>query len=264
MEMIYTLPICALMLLIEFAYGYFRRNNTYHDVRDTMASLSLGLGQVLLAVILSSALLAIDMTLYEHRIHTFGNTWYELLLLFLIMDFSFYWWHRASHRSRFFWANHVNHHSSTEYNFSTALRQPFFSPVLRPLFFFYIPWMGFDPKMMVLMGVISLIWGVWSHTKHIGRLGFLEYIIITPSAHRVHHGSNPEYIDKNYGGIFVFWDILFGTYQREVNPVVYGITRNINSYNPLRIIFHEWQALYRDVVQSRSLGEAFLRTFRPP
>jgi sterol desaturase/sphingolipid hydroxylase (fatty acid hydroxylase superfamily) len=264
MEMIYALPIFGLLVLVEFLYGHFKRNNTYHDVKDTAASLSLGLAQVAFTVVLSSSLLAVDYWFYAHRIHTFGNTWYALLLLFLLMEFSFYWWHRASHRVRFLWANHVNHHSSTEYNFSTALRQPVFSPILRPLFYFYLPWLGFDPQMMIVVGVVSLIWGVLSHTKHVGKLGFLEYIFVTPSAHRVHHGSNAEYIDKNYGGIFIFWDILFGTYESERQPVVFGITTNINTYNPIRITFHEWQAWFKDVLWSKSISEAFRSTFLPP
>jgi sterol desaturase/sphingolipid hydroxylase (fatty acid hydroxylase superfamily) len=264
MEMIYALPIFGLLLLLEFLYGYFKKNNTYHDVKDTAASLSLGLAQVSVTVVVSAALLAIDQWFYMHRIFTFGNAWYDFVLLILLMEFSFYWWHRASHRVRFLWANHVNHHSSTEYNFSTALRQPLFSPVLRPLFYFYLPWLGFSPQMIIGVGVVSLIWGVLSHTKHIGKLGFLEYILVTPSAHRVHHGSNSEYIDKNYGGIFIFWDMLFGTYAPEKQPVVFGITTNITSYNPIRITFHEWQAWCRDVWHSRSLSEAFRTTFRPP
>ncbi len=264
MEMIYALPAFALLLLIEFLYGYVKKRNTYNDLKDTAASLSLGITQVIVTIILGSTLLALDNLLYKHRLFEFGSSWHELLVLFLLMDFSFYWWHRASHRIRFFWANHVSHHSSKEYNFSTALRQPVFSPILRPLFYFYIPWLGFDPQLLIVMGSVSLVWGVWSHTKHIGNLGFLECIIVTPSAHRVHHGKNPQYIDKNYGGIFIFWDIFFGTYEKEVNPVEYGLTKDIMTYNFFTIIFHEWQAWYRDVIQSKSLREAFNHTFRPP
>lgn len=264
MEMIYALPAFGLLLLIEFLYGYFNKQNTYHDLKDTVASLSLGMTQVIVTIILASTLLALDNLLYQHRLFEFGNKWYELVLLFLLMDFSFYWWHRASHRVRFLWANHVNHHSSKEYNFSTALRQPVFSSILRPLFYFYIPWLGFDPQLLIIMGSVSLVWGVWSHTKHIGKLGFLEYVIVTPSAHRVHHGKNPEYIDKNYGGVFIFWDILFATYEKEVNPVEYGITKDIKTYNFFTMIFHEWQAWYKDVIQSKSLREAFNHTFHPP
>ncbi len=264
MEMIYALPVFCVLLLTEFLYGWFKRRNTYHDIKDTLASLSLGVAQVVLGVLLGSTMLAIDNWLYQHSLFKFGNSWYELTLLLLLMEFSFYWWHRASHRIRFFWANHVNHHTSVEYNFSTALRQPVFSPILRPLFYFYIPFLGFEPHMLIVLGVPSLVWGVLSHTKHVGKLGFLEYILVTPSAHRVHHGSNPEYIDKNYGGLFIFWDILFGTYAREDEPVVYGITKNINTYNPITITFHEWKAWIQDITQSKSLREAFDYTFRPP
>jgi len=264
MEMIYTLPIFGFLLLVEFLYGYYKKRNTYQNKKDTFASLSLGLAQVVVTVIFSSSLLAIDNLFYQYRLFEFGNSWYEIVLLFLLMDFSFYWWHRASHRMRFLWANHVNHHSSLEFNFSTALRQPVFSPILRPLFYFYLPWLGFHPQMIMILGIVSLIWAVWSHTKHIGKLGFLEYIIVTPSGHRVHHGANPEYIDKNYGGVFIFWDILFGTFEPETKPVDYGLTKNINTYNPITITFHEWQAWLKDVVKSKSLREAFNHTFLPP
>ena len=194
MEMIYALPAFGLLLLIEFLYGYFKNQNTYHNLKDTVASLSLGITQVIVTIILASTLLAFDNLLYKHRLFEFGNKWYELVLLFLLMEFSFYWWHRASHRVRFFWANHVNHHSSKEYNFSTALRQPVFSPILRPLFYFYIPWLGFDPQLLIIIGSISLVWGVWSHTKHIGKLGFLEYIIVTPQRTVYTTGRDPQYI----------------------------------------------------------------------
>lgn len=180
------------------------------------------------------------------------------------MEFSYYWWHRASHRVRFLWANHVNHHSSKEFNFTTAFRQPLFSPVLRPFFYFYLPFLGFDPSIIGLVGVASLVWAVWSHTQHIGKLGFLEYIIVTPSTHRVHHGSNDHYIDKNYGGVLIIFDIIFGTYEPENEKVNYGITKNIKSYNPIKIIFHEWIAWIKDLKNSKSLKEAYKHTFEPP
>lgn len=264
MQIIYAFPIFALLLLIEFGYGYFKRRNTYHDMKDTVASLTLGVSQVGFTVLFASVMIVINYFLYDHRIFEFGTSWYELLLLFLIMDFSFYWWHRASHRVRFLWANHVNHHSSKEYNFSTALRQPVFSPVLRPLFYLYIPLLGFDPAVMTMMGVVALAWGVLSHTKHIGKLGPLEYVFVTPSHHRVHHGSNPQYIDKNYAGTFSFWDRMFGTFEPEQEEVVYGLTKNIDTYNPIKIIFHGWVDWINDLKRSSSLREALDYTFSPP
>lgn len=121
-KILYAFPVFGLLLLIEFSYGYYKNRNTYSDLKDAAASLSLGMSHVLFSLMTASALLAVDYYIYEHRIFEFGNSWYEIALLFLLMDFSYYWWHRASHRVRFLWANHVNHHTSTEFNFTTALR----------------------------------------------------------------------------------------------------------------------------------------------
>lgn len=260
----FAIPVFAALILIEFAFGYFKNRNTYANMKDAVSSLSLGLAHVCATAAFTSVLLFVDYTIYEYRIFEFGYTWHEILLLFWLMEFSYYWWHRASHRVRFLWANHVNHHSSQEYNFTTALRQPLFSPVLRPFFYIWLPFLGFDPALIVAIGIASLIWAVWSHTQHIGKLGFLEYIIVTPSAHRVHHGTNPQYIDKNYGGVLIIFDILFGTYEPEKEKVTYGITKNIESYNPVKIIFHEWVAWVKDLKKSKSLKEAFDYTFKPP
>lgn len=263
-KIIFAVPIFGLLILAEFAYGYFKNRNTYTDGKDAISSLSLGVSQVLATVAVSSILLFIDYSIYEYRIFEFGSKWYEIFLLFLLMEFSFYWWHRASHRVRFLWANHVSHHSSTEYNFTTALRQPVFSPVLRPFFYFHLPFLGFDPLLIAAIGIPSLIWGVWPHTQHIGKLGFLEWIIVTPSSHRVHHGINGQYIDKNYGGVLIIWDILFGTFEPEKEKVIYGITKNVESYNPIKIIFHEWVSWIKDLKKSKSISEAFDYTFKPP
>lgn len=263
-KIIYAFPIFALLILIEFTYGYFKNKNTYKDIKDAVSSLTLGISHVVATILVSSLMLLINYTIYEFRIFEFGIKWYEIVLLFLLMEFSYYWWHRASHRVRFLWANHVNHHSSKEFNFTTALRQPLFSPVLRPFFYLHLPLLGFNPAITALLGIASLVWAVWSHTQHIGKLGFLEYIIVTPSTHRVHHGTNPQYIDKNYGGVLIIYDILFGTYATEKEKVNYGLTKNVASYNPLKIIFHEWIDWIKDLKKSKSINEAFEYTFRPP
>jgi sterol desaturase/sphingolipid hydroxylase (fatty acid hydroxylase superfamily) len=265
MEIIlYAFPLFGALLLAEFAYGRYKQQNTYHDLKDAATSLGLGLLHVALSVLVGAVLYTIDYYIFEHRIFTFGSSWYEIVVLFLIMDFSYYWWHRLSHRVRFLWANHVNHHSSEQYNFTTAFRQPLFSPILRPVFYIYIPFLGFDPEWMILVGVGQLAWSVWSHTQLIGNLGVWEYLLVTPSNHRVHHGVNPQYIDKNYGGVFIFWDILFGSYEKEKEPVVYGITHNIKTYHPAKVIFHEWWAWLKDLFQSKSFKEVFDHTFKPP
>lgn len=263
-DTIYAIPIFAALLLIEFFYGCFKKQNTYLDKKDTILSLSLGLGQLFVTILVSTTLLVLNNYIYKFRIFDFGKEWYNIVILFLFMDLSFYWWHRASHRIRFLWANHVNHHSSKEYNFSTALRQPIFSPMLRPFFYIYIPFIGFNPMLMYSVGLFSLIWAILYHTKHIKKLGPLELILVTPSHHRVHHGSNKDYIDKNYGSVLIIWDKIFGTFQSEVEPVKFGLTRNINTYNPVKTIFHEWQSWIKDLTNSKSIQDYFKYTFRPP
>ena len=152
-NIIYAIPFFICLIFIEFTYGYFKKRNTYTDKKDTLISLGLGLGQLGLIIAVSGIMLSLNYFLYQYRLFNLGDSWYEIALLFILMDISFYWWHRASHKVRFLWANHVNHHSSKEYNFSTALRQPIFSPMLRPFFYLYIPILGFDPILMYSVGV---------------------------------------------------------------------------------------------------------------
>jgi sterol desaturase/sphingolipid hydroxylase (fatty acid hydroxylase superfamily) len=263
-KIMFVILVFAFMILVEFAYGYFKKRNTYTDIKDAFSSLTIGISQAGANVAVSSILLFIDYSIYEYRIFDFGVKWYDILLLFLLMEFSFYWWQRASHRVCFLWANHVNHHPNKEYNFTAAFRQPLFSPVLRPLFYIYIPFLGFNPALIATIGIVSLTWNVLSHTQHIGKLGILEYINVTPSTHRVHHGTNSQYIDKNYGGVLIIFDILFGTYQVEKEKVVYGINKNVESYNPFKIIFHEWLSWAKDIKNSKSIKEAYTHTFSPP
>ena len=170
-------------------------------------------------------------------------------------DFAYYWDHRFSHEIRLFWAAHVNHHSSRAYNLSTALRQPW-TALQTTLFVAPLALLGFSAEMLYLAWGFNLIYQYWVHTEVVGRLGPLEWVLNTPSHHRVHHGANPQYLDKNYGGILILWDRLFGTFAPEIEPPVYGLTKNIDTYNPLRIAFHEWIALARDMAGAASLGEA--------
>jgi sterol desaturase/sphingolipid hydroxylase (fatty acid hydroxylase superfamily) len=162
------------------------------------------------------------------------------------------------------WAAHVNHHSSEHFNLSTALRQSWTTPLTLPFFYFWLPLAGFRPDMIVIQISISLLYQYWIHTELIGKLGPFEWVMNTPSHHRVHHGSNVEYLDRNHAGIFIIWDRLFGTFEPEKAPVVYGLTTNIETFRPLRIAFHEWAALLRDVRGAASFREAVQYLFRPP
>ncbi len=187
------------------------------------------------------------------------------LVTLVVLDFVFYCYHRASHRSRFLWAAHVVHHSSEHMNFGTALRQSPTGPLTRALFYWPLPLLGFHPLLIASAGAVATIYGFFTHTEQIKRWWApLEYIFVSPAHHRAHHGSNPEYIDRNYANLLIIWDRLFGSFQDEDKPVRYGLINNINTYNPLRIGFAEWGKLIRDVATAKSPGEAWKYWINPP
>jgi sterol desaturase/sphingolipid hydroxylase (fatty acid hydroxylase superfamily) len=184
--------------------------------------------------------------------HLPTDAWWVWVALFFADDLSYYWFHRVSHESRVFWASHVVHHSSQHYNLSTALRQTWVPMTYAP-FWLWMPLVGFAPWMVLLAQAWSLIYQFGIHTERIGRLPRpVELVLNTPSHHRVHHGSNEQYLDKNYGGILVIWDRLFGTFEPEGERVRYGLTTDIDTYNPVRVAFHEYIDLWRDVRRARS------------
>ena len=182
-----------------------------------------------------------------------------------MIDFVYYWYHRFSHRVRFMWAVHMNHHSSEEMNFTVSLRQAWFGPITKVPFFIFMPLVGFDPIITAVAGVASTLWGVIGHTQWIRRLGILEYIFVTPSSHRVHHGSNECYIDRNYGNLLIIWDRLFGTFQEELDeePPVYGVLKPVKTWNPLLINFQHLWGLIFDAWHTKSWREKLTLWWRP-
>ncbi|OOE36005.1 sterol desaturase [Salinivibrio kushneri] len=188
------------------------------------------------------------------------------LLLMVAQDFCYYWFHRASHRVRWMWAAHVVHHSSERMNFSTAFRQSLMYP-LAGMWLFWLPLVviGFPPQWVVFVVLLNLGLQFFVHTQWIKTLGPVEWVFNTPSHHRVHHGVNPQYIDKNYAGILIIWDKLFGTFEPESEPVRYGIPKPVNSFNPLVVTFAEWQQMWRDVTQpDLSFRQRWQCLFAPP
>jgi sterol desaturase/sphingolipid hydroxylase (fatty acid hydroxylase superfamily) len=182
----------------------------------------------------------------------------------LAWDFIYYWNHRIQHESRWLWAIHVVHHSSEHYNLSTALRQP-----VADVFGMFVPYglmayLGFRPSVIETARALNLIYQFWIHTETIERMGVLEEVLNTPSHHRAHHGSNRQYLDRNHAGILIIWDRLFGTFEREREKVVYGLTTNINTFNPLRIATHEYGTIARDVAQATNWRERLNLVFRGP
>jgi sterol desaturase/sphingolipid hydroxylase (fatty acid hydroxylase superfamily) len=237
---------------------------TPYERRDTRASIIMGFANLVISAVVRFGTLALYVFLYSHRIFEIGTGPLAWVALLFAEDFTYYAWHRASHEVRFLWAAHENHHSSQHFNLSTALRQSWTTPLTVPLFYFWLPLFGFRPEMLLTQISISLIYQYWIHTELIGRLGPLEWILNTPSHHRVHHGANVEYLDRNHAGIFIIWDRLFGTFEPERARVLYGLTKNIDTFAPLRIAFHEWAALVHDVRRARTVKDAAGYVLRPP
>ena len=242
---VWAIPLYAGLMAAELVV--LRRRRRRIDRRDFWASLGMGAGSLLtINLVMGIVGWWWATLLWPYRVTDLGTGALGWTVAILGWDFIYYWDHRISHETRFFWASHVNHHSSLEFNLSTALRQPW-TAFQTAFFVGVLALVGVSPALIVMSGAINLIYQYWIHTEVIDRIGPLEHVLNSPSHHRVHHGSNPQYLDKNYGGIFIVWDRLFGTFEREVEPVRYGLTKNIHSYNLWTIAFHEWRALARDV-----------------
>lgn len=261
----FAIPAFVLLLLAELILSAYEQRDLY-ETKDTISSLTMGLGNVIIGIWGKLLVLGTYYLLYQIRVFTLGWEWYIWILAFFADDFSYYWFHRKSHEIRYFWASHVVHHSSEKYNLSTALRQTWTGNLTGAFIFWtWMPLIGFHPLMIMTMQSVSLIYQFWIHTETIGKLSRpVEYIFNTPSHHRVHHGSDPIYIDKNHGGILIIWDRIFGTFQSEIFRPTYGLTRNINTYNPVKIAFHEWSDIFRNIREARSAKEFFFYIFGRP
>jgi sterol desaturase/sphingolipid hydroxylase (fatty acid hydroxylase superfamily) len=241
-----------------------RRDLMGYERRDTAASLWMGVGNVVVAAAVQGGVAVIFFFAYEHRFLEIGTGAWAFVALFFAEDFVYYWWHRASHEVRLLWAAHENHHSSRHYNLSTALRQSWTTPFTTVPFYVFLPLLGFHPLMIATQVAVSLLYQFWLHTELVGRLGPFEWLMNTPSHHRVHHGTNLEYLDRNHGGILILWDRLFGTFEPERAPVRYGLTKDIDTFSPFRIAFHEWASMARQAWRARSLREALGYLLLPP
>ena len=263
-----AIPYFAALVVLEAVVSGWRRARGLdvgrgYELRDTAASLAMGLGSVAIGLVGKGAELALFRAAYEFRLFDLGTGAWVFAAALVADDFCYYWFHRVHHEVRVLWAAHVNHHSSRHFNLSTALRQPW-TTFARPLFHLPLPLLGFDPLLAMTVHSLNLIYQFWIHTELVGRLGPLEWVLNTPSHHRVHHGRNVRYLDRNHGGILIVWDRLFGTFEPESERVDYGLTRNLASFDPLRIAFHEWAALARDLRGARDWREALRFALRPP
>ncbi|WP_372732481.1 sterol desaturase family protein [Novosphingobium sp.] len=249
----YAVPFFVVLILLEMVWAA-RNHRDKYEPRDTLTSLGLGLGSTVAGALAAGLIYAVAMWFYEHRFATIPVTWWAWGLCFVLDDFNYYLFHRSAHRVRWFWAAHVNHHSSQHYNLSTALRQTWTGPLAGSFLFRIWPALiGFHPAMILTVGGANLIYQFWIHTETIGRMPrWFEGVFNTPSHHRVHHATNPLYLDRNYAGVFIIWDRLFGTFQRESEdlPPRYGIIKQLGSFQLLHAVFHEWRAMLGDFWQA--------------
>ena len=265
---IYAIPFFVFAMLLEFFVASAKNIKSY-TAKDAFSSIAMGLGNVFIGFLSKLFVFAALYFVYENlRIFTIPISWWSFMILFFLDDFSYYWFHRTSHENRFFWASHVVHHSSKHYNLSTALRQTWTGSFYSFIFWLWLPLIGFHPGMIIFQMSISLLYQFWIHTELIQKMPkWIELFFNTPSHHRVHHGSNPIYLDKNHAGILIIWDKLFGTFQPELKSekVQYGLVVNIKTYNPIFIAFNEWGALFKDLnTKNISVKDRIKYLYKPP
>ncbi len=265
---LFAIPFFILAMLVELLVTTKQQIKSY-EIKDSFSSIAMGLGNVLLGFASKALVLIAFLWIYNNfRLTTIPFTWWSFVFIFFADDISYYWFHRISHTCRLFWASHVVHHSSKHYNLSTALRQTWSGSFYSFIFWIWMPLLGFHPAMIMLQMSISLLYQFWIHTETIDKMPkWFEAIMNTPSHHRVHHGSNPLYLDRNHAGILIIWDKIFGTFQPELKneKVVYGLVKNINTFNPVKIAFVEWFHLFKDALTGKkSLKNRILYFLKPP
>lgn len=257
-------PIFLILILIE-AFLIVGWKKEKYSIQESFVSLLIAIGHHIARMISTAGLLTFA---WNYRIFTISlNHWWNVVLLFLGIEFTYYWYHRASHRIRWFWATHVVHHSPKYFNFSAAYRLGWTGGISgSAIFFMPLAWLGFQPLVITIGLALNLVYQFWIHTELIPKLGFLEWIFNTPSHHRVHHAANLEYIDRNFGGVLIIFDRMFGTFAEEKasNPPIYGLTHPIKSSNPFKIALNEWIEIIKDVFNTNSWRDRFCFVFAPP
>jgi sterol desaturase/sphingolipid hydroxylase (fatty acid hydroxylase superfamily) len=260
---VFAIPVFIALIIIEVVINAKKNLNLY-KVKDSAASITMGLGSVVIGLLTKTFAFFVFIWIYQFRLFEIPNTWWMWGILLLADDVTFYWYHRLAHQIRFFWAAHVQHHSSEHMNFSVALRQSWGEPFIKFLFWIWLPFIGFNPVYILIMQAISLVYQFFPHTKLVGKLGPIEWIFNTPSHHRVHHATQVQYLDKNHAGILIIWDRIFGTFQKEIESPTYGLTININSFSPLKIASHEYISLWQDMRRSKKLSDKIKYLINPP
>lgn len=264
--LIFVLPIFLVLIFLEMIIAKLRNKEVFNSL-DTVSSLSSGITNTLFKILgLTIYIVSYDFLLNHFTLFPLKWTALQYIIAFFVLDLYVYWWHRWRHEYNVLWNEHVIHHSSEEYNLPVALRQTI-SDIINPATFLLLPAAIFGVPMdvIVVMGVVMLFGGFWYHTQLINKMGILELVFVTPSHHRIHHAINPEYIDKNYGGILIIWDKIFGTFQEELPHVkpIYGLTRPVSTYNPIKINFLHLSLLIKDAWRTSNIWDKVRIWFMP-
>lgn len=250
---LFAIPFFLLLIILELVMDV-RRKTGYYRLNDAITSLSIGILSRMMTIAHQLIPFTVYAVVYDYiAVFSLPDSGWVWVMAFVVYDFFYYWKHRMGHEVSLLWAAHVVHHSSEDYNLTTALRQTS-GALFTWIFFLPLALLGMEPAMLITVAALNLVYQFWVHTQHINRLGWLEYVLVTPSNHRVHHAQNRRYIDKNYGGVFIIWDRLFGTFADEDpdNPPVFGIRGALNSFNPIRANFQVYAQLCRDSYYTQS------------
>jgi sterol desaturase/sphingolipid hydroxylase (fatty acid hydroxylase superfamily) len=263
---IIAIPVFFLLIGVELLVARMK-HLSYYRFNDAITNLSCGIGSTLSGVFLKTLTVLVYIKLFEisPMRGKVPETWWVWILLFLGVDFFYYWFHRLAHEISIMWGSHAVHHQSEEYNLTVALRQAWYQGAFSFVFYLPLAVMGFKPEMFFIISQLVTLYQFWIHTKLINKMPrWFEYIFNTPSHHRVHHGVNPQYIDKNHAGTLIIWDRMFGTFEPEVEEVVYGITKQPMSWNPIWVNFEYWVDLLKDMFRVKHIGNAILMLVKMP
>lgn len=258
-----TTPLIAIVILLEIIVSNVQRNERYKKI-DFIENMYLMVINTLLDLGMRIIALMVLLQVFDHRIFHINNPIIYWILIFILEDITFYTIHWVDHNVRLFWAVHVTHHSSTDFNISVGLRSSLFEPIYRFIYFIPMAWLGFHPIDIFFVYSVTQLYGVFIHTQYIKKMGFWEYLFATPSHHRVHHGSNIKYLDKNMGMFLIIWDKIFGTFQKEEEPVVFGLTKNLSSHRIDHVILHEFRDILKDVKAAPGIRNKLMYIFGPP
>ncbi|GAB3327234.1 sterol desaturase family protein [Larkinella ripae] len=258
-------PLYALVIGAEVLFSYLQ-HKSYYSVKGILQNCYLTLLNMSLDLLVRGFYVGVLVGVYQYRITEITNPWLYWGTLLILEDFAFYWLHRVDHYCRLFWAIHVTHHSSEEFNLTVGFRSSVFQPLYRFVYFLPLAWLGFRAEDIVFMYSATQIYGIIVHTQYVGRLGFLEWFLVTPAHHRVHHASNVRYLDRNMGMMLIVWDRLFGTFAEEVpaDPVRYGLTTNLTDHSPSNLVLHEWKKLLSDLRIPGPLAQKIKYLLAPP